>query len=74
MKKINNAKVELSIKLTVNEEHLNLSKGMEVIVWTDETDFEKEYSGEITDINTDGIEIEHQEFIPWEYISEIEIQ
>ena len=74
MKNINEANVFEVVKLEVNNESMYLSEGMEVIVWTDETDFEKEYAGEITFVNTDGIEIENQEIIPWEYIKVIEIQ
>lgn len=45
----------------------------EVIIFTDGTDFEKEYSGVITSVNFDGIEVERLDFIKWEYIEEINI-
>lgn len=52
---------------------LTLSVGVEIILTTDGTDFEKEYSGIITFLNEDGIEVERLDFIKWEYIEEINI-
>jgi hypothetical protein len=46
----------------------------EVLIITDGTEHEKEYSGLITFINSDGIELENSNrVIFWEYIEEINI-
>ena len=44
-----------------------------VVVQTDNTDFEEFYSGLVTSVDEDGINIEANEMIKWEYIKRIEL-
>jgi hypothetical protein len=74
MEKINEASIFDAIRLETDKDTLYLTVGMEVIIWTDETDFEKEYSGEITFVGSKGIEVEQFGIIPWGYIQAIEVQ
>jgi hypothetical protein len=69
-------KLELKITLTITKAdgtEFQLTKGDEVLIFTDDTDYEKEYSGVITYIDDERIEIESAESIPWNYIIDIDM-
>lgn len=50
---------------------MSLGTGDEVIINTDCTEFEETYSGKITFLNEDEIEVEYLGNIPWKYIVDV---
>jgi len=58
-----------------NGESICLIQGKtEVILITDKSEFEEDYSGLITFVNEDGIQLEStDEIIMWEYVEELSI-
>lgn len=72
MKNINNLEPIEAVIFRKNKEQLILIKNeTKVKIITDNTDFDKEYSGLIIFINEDAIEIDDGELINWEYVKEI---
>ncbi|MDP9675215.1 hypothetical protein J2W97_001198 [Paenibacillus jamilae] len=73
MENIKNLHVQPAVVFENEGEKLVLIKGKSnVVLVTDETDYDKEYSGLITDLNEDYVEIENGLMIKWEYVISIE--
>ncbi|MGV6935976.1 hypothetical protein ACWA2B_10720 [Paenibacillus sp. CMM36] len=73
MKNIKNLHVQPAVVFENEGEKLVLIKGKSnIVLVTDETDYDKEYSGLITDLNEDYVEIENGSMIKWEYVISIE--
>lgn len=60
------------LKIISGGKELFISVGMSVGIFTDGTDFEEEYLGEVKSVDKTGIELENfEDFIGWEYIRSI---
>lgn len=74
MKNINNLQPHSAIVFNNGEEQLVLIKDVtEILLETDKTDFDEFYSGIITFVNEDGIEVSGSQLIHWEYIKSINL-
>jgi len=75
MKNIKNLKPVEAVIFEYQEEKITLIKGeTQIHIVTDGSEHEKEYSGLISFVNSDGIEIEDDgNIIFWEYIEELNV-
>lgn len=74
MKNINKLQPQNAIVFNNGEEQLVLIKDVtEIILETDKTDFDEFYSGVITFINEDGIEVSGSQLIQWEFVKSINL-
>lgn len=70
--KVEKVDVELVYVVTNPDgKEITLREGDMVIIMTDKTEFAENYSGDITFLNEDQIELNYSETIPWEYIVEV---
>jgi hypothetical protein len=71
MKKVD---VELVYVVTNPDgKEVTLREGDKVALKTDKTEFAESYSGQITFLNEDQIELDYSETIPWEYVVEVSL-
>ena len=74
MKKINKLKPVSGVIFDNELEQLILTKGMSIIITTDNTEHELMLSGDITFVNEDGVVLDdNEDIIFWEYIKEIDV-
>lgn len=66
-------KLSAVITITKNDgEVFEIRKGDYIAIVTDDTDYDETYSGIITYIDEDMIQIDNKEFVPWFHITNID--